>query len=235
VGTPLGSIIRDLGVRSRHVLFGLSQLIGIVSPVGRSGAQSELYRSRRLSLIESVPAEVRESCCCWWLAIGWLALGLDNAFFFRPRFNGDLQRAICDADRLYDFGPVPAVAFALSSLVPNHWPVNFLLARHLDRETDFHPLPRYWHGVMHDETVVGDRILQPGEPFEVKQQLTRIEVRVLVAEQLATPRVGFRSDRNVPLSIEVVILEMIQRQTLRGITESLAEHAVECEVRGVFL
>ncbi|MBC8356959.1 MAG: hypothetical protein H8E66_33730 [Planctomycetes bacterium] len=64
---------------------------------------------------------------------------------------------------------------------------------------------------MDDEPAIRECILQPRDPFEIEQQFACLKVRVLVGEQLAATRVGFRSDRNVPVRIEVLVLQMIQR------------------------
>ena len=51
-----------------------------------------------------------------------------------------------------------------------------------------------------------------------------VKVRILIAEQPAATVVGFRSDRNVPVGIEVVVGQMIQSQTPRWIAKPLTKH-----------
>ena len=52
---------------------------------------------------------------------------------------------------------------------------------------------------MHDEAAIRHGILEPGETFEIQEQLAGIEVGVLVAKQFAVPVVGFRCDGDLPI------------------------------------
>ena len=50
-------------------------------------------------------------------------------------------------------------------------------------ESDFHPFPRFRQGRTHRELLLGDRILQASQSLEVEEELTGVEIGVLIAKE----------------------------------------------------
>ena len=81
-----------------------------------------------------------------------------------------------------------------------------------DRETDFHPVPRFRQGGADLELFVRDRIFEPAESFEIEEYFSGVEIGILIAEKREVAFVGLGGDRDVPFVVPVVVGEMIESE-----------------------